>query len=66
MIIAHNWNMSQDIRKIFALNIKTLREKKGLKKEELSLLLGLESFVTHAVAFVCGVIVGLALKKRPK
>ena len=35
--------MSQDIRKIFALNIKTLREKKGLKKEELSLLLGFDN-----------------------
>ena len=35
--------MSQDVRKIFALNIKTLREKKGLKKEELSLLLGFDN-----------------------
>ena len=35
--------MSQDIRKSFALNIKTLREKKGLKKEELSLLLGFDN-----------------------
>lgn len=35
--------MSQDIRKIFALNIKALREKKGLKKEELSLLLGFDN-----------------------
>lgn len=35
--------MSQDIRKIFALNIKTLREKRGLKKEELSLLLGFDN-----------------------
>lgn len=32
----------------------------------LSLLLGLESFVTHAVAFVCGVIVGLALQRKTK
>ena len=32
----------------------------------LSLLLGLESFVTHFVAFVFGIIVGLLLQKKPK
>lgn len=32
----------------------------------LSLLLGLESFVTHFVALVFGIIVGLLLQKKPK
>ena len=32
----------------------------------LSLLLGLESFVTHFVAFVFGIIVGLLLQKKSK
>ena len=32
----------------------------------LSLLLGLESFVTHLVAFVFGIIVGLLLEKKSK
>ncbi len=32
----------------------------------LSLLLGLESFVTHFVAFVFGIIAGLLLQKKPK
>ena len=49
--------------------------KENLKKGELiyivvfsalSLLLGLESFVTHFVAFVFGIIVGLLLQKKSK
>jgi len=32
----------------------------------LSFLLGLESFVTHFVAFVFGVVVGLLLQKKSK
>lgn len=39
MIILLNWNMSQEIRKILATNVKQLREKSGLKKEKLSLFL---------------------------
>lgn len=39
MSIAHNWNMSQVLRKILAGNIKHLREKEGLKREKLSLLI---------------------------
>ena len=35
--------MSQDIRQIFATNVKALREAKHLKREELSLLLGLDN-----------------------
>ena len=47
----------------------------NLKKGELiyiivfsviSLLLGLESFVTHLVAFVFGIIAGLLLQKKSK
>ena len=37
------WIMSQEIRKILANNISSLRKKKGLKREELSLLLGLDN-----------------------
>ena len=35
--------MSQDIRMILAKNIEKLRLKKGLKREELSLLLGFDN-----------------------
>ena len=35
--------MSQDIRQIFATNVKALREAKHLKREELSLLLGFDN-----------------------
>ena len=35
-------------------------------KKDASLLLGLESFVTHFVAFVFGVVVGLLLQKKSK
>ena len=37
------WNMSQEIRDILASNIRNLREKKKLKKEELSLMLGFDN-----------------------
>lgn len=35
--------MSQVIRRIFATNVKKLREKAGLKKEKLSLILGFDN-----------------------
>lgn len=35
--------MSQELRTILATNIKNLREKAGLKKEKLSLLLGCDN-----------------------
>ena len=35
--------MSQEIRQIFATNVKKLRESKQLKREELSLLLGFDN-----------------------
>lgn len=35
--------MSQEIRKILAINVKKLREKAGLKKEKLSLTLGFDN-----------------------
>ena len=35
--------MSQEIRNILAINIGKLRTKKGLKREELSLLLGFDN-----------------------
>lgn len=35
--------MSQEIRKILGINVKKLREKVGLKKEKLSLILGFDN-----------------------
>lgn len=35
--------MSQEIRKILAINVKKLRTKAGLKKEKLSLALGFDN-----------------------
>ena len=35
--------MSQEIRKILSENIKKLREKRGLKREQLALLLGFDN-----------------------
>lgn len=35
--------MSQDVRKIIALNVKKYREQNNLHKEELSLLLGFDN-----------------------
>lgn len=35
--------MSQEIRRILALNIKNLRTKNNLKREELSLILGFDN-----------------------
>ena len=47
MIIAHNWNMSQDNilsnRIILATNIKRLRSKSKIRREELSLALGFDN-----------------------
>ena len=47
MIIAHNWNMSQDNvlsnRIILANNVKRLRSKLKIKREELSLALGFDN-----------------------
>ena len=42
-ILTQNWNMSQDIRQILANNIKNLRTQKKLKREELSLILGVDN-----------------------
>ncbi len=43
----HNWNMSQEVdkhaRTLLAENVKFLREKAGLDKEELALNLGLDN-----------------------
>ena len=41
--ISQNWNMSQEIRNRIANNVKVLRTKKKLKREELSLLLGFDN-----------------------
>ena len=47
MIIAHNWNMSQDNvlsnRIILATNVKRLRSKSKIRREELSLALGFDN-----------------------
>ena len=47
MIIAHNWNMSQDNilsnRIILATNVKRLRSKLKIRREELSLALGFDN-----------------------
>ena len=47
MIIAHNWNMSQDNvlsnRIILATNVKRLRSKSKFRREELSLALGFDN-----------------------
>ena len=47
MIIAHNWNMSQDNilsnRIILATNVKKLRSKLKIRREELSLALGFDN-----------------------
>lgn len=37
------WNMSQTLRNIIAHNVKKYREQKGYKREELSLLLGVDN-----------------------
>ena len=47
MIIAHNWNMSQDSilsnRIILANNVKKLRSRLKIRREELSLALGFDN-----------------------
>ena len=47
MIIAHNWNMSQENilsnRIILATNVKRLRSKLKIRREELSLALGFDN-----------------------
>ena len=47
MIIAHNWNMSQDNilsnRIMLATNVKKLRSKLKIRREELSLALGFDN-----------------------
>ena len=47
MIIAHNWNMSQDNvlsnRIILTTNVKKLRSKLKIRREELSLALGFDN-----------------------
>ena len=35
--------MSQDLREIFSQNLKKIRTEKGLKREELSLILGFDN-----------------------
>ncbi len=42
-IIHHNWNMSQDLRKILAANLKNIRTEQKIKREELSLALGFDN-----------------------
>ncbi len=42
-LIAQNWNMSQCVRYYIAKNVKKFRMAKGLKREELSLLLGFDN-----------------------
>ena len=41
--IFHNWNMSQEIRKKLAENVKKYRLKNKLNREELSLMLGFDN-----------------------
>ena len=43
LIILHNWNMCQDLREIFSQNLKNIRQERGLKREELSLILGFDN-----------------------
>ena len=43
LIIFHNWNMSQALRENFSQNLKKLRQERGLKREELSLMLGFDN-----------------------
>ena len=35
--------MSQDLREIFSQNLKNIRQERGLKREELSLILGFDN-----------------------
>ena len=42
-IIVQNWNMGQDVRKILAENVRSLRTSRNLKREALSLTLGFDN-----------------------
>lgn len=42
-MILQNWNMGQDVRRKIANKVKQLRLQKGLKKEELSLMLNFDN-----------------------
>lgn len=37
------WNMSQEVRKIFATNLKKIRESSGVRREKLALILGFDN-----------------------